>query len=101
MSSENLELMIARGIPEEDHWNAQHIQLYQEENFNLRLFLGPHDYKPMDNNIWHHLPNVKLNKFDGFEPSGWVTQMEHYFSLHGITYDMMELRAGSLYLDLE
>jgi hypothetical protein len=27
--------------------------------------------------------------------------MEHYFSLHGITYDLMKLHVGVLYLDLE
>jgi hypothetical protein len=32
---------------------------------------------------------------------GWVTQMEHYFSLHGIIDDLMKLRVGVLYLDLE
>jgi hypothetical protein len=31
------------------------------------------------------LPKVEVNKFDGSDPMGWVTQMEHYFSLHGIT----------------
>jgi hypothetical protein len=44
---------------------------------------------------------VDLNKFDGFDPSGWVTQMEHYFTLQGITDDMMKLRVGVLYLDPE
>jgi hypothetical protein len=31
------------------------------------------------------LPKVDVNKFDGLDPTGWVTQMEHYFLLHGIT----------------
>ena len=55
----------------------------------------------MDNNIWHRFPKVDLNKFDGSKLLGWVTQMEHYFILHGITNDMMKLRVGILYLDLE
>jgi hypothetical protein len=97
--------MIAQGIPEEEPWNAQHIEPHQEETSNSRLFShqqpssGPHNHKPMDNNIWHHFPKVDLNKFDGSNPSGWVTQMEHYFTLHGITDDMMKLRVGVLYLD--
>jgi hypothetical protein len=45
------------------------------------------------------LPKVDVNKFDGSNPTGWVTQMEHYFSLHGITNDLMKLCVGVLYLD--
>jgi len=55
----------------------------------------------MDNNIWHHSPKVDLYKFDGSDPSGWVTQMEHYFALQGIDDDTMKLRIGILYLDPE
>jgi len=55
----------------------------------------------MDNNIWHCSPKADLNKFDGFDPLGWATQMEHYFALQGITNDMMKLKVGDLYLDLE
>jgi hypothetical protein len=44
---------------------------------------------------------VDLNKFDGFDPSGWIIQMKHYFSLEGITYDMIKLRVGVLYIDME
>jgi hypothetical protein len=42
-----------------------------------------------------------MNKFDGSDPSGWVTQMEHYFSLHGITDDLHKLKVGVLYLDVK
>jgi hypothetical protein len=45
------------------------------------------------------LPKVKVNKFDGLDPTSWVTQMEHYFSLHGITDDLIKLHVGVLYLD--
>jgi hypothetical protein len=44
---------------------------------------------------------VEVNKFDGSDPTGWVTQMEHYFSLHGITDDLAKLCYGVLYLDPE
>jgi len=46
-----------------------------------------------------HLPKVDVNKFDGFSPTSWVTQMEHYFSLHGITNDLMKLCVSVFYLD--
>jgi hypothetical protein len=42
-----------------------------------------HNFQP------HHfqrdicLPHVDANKFDGTDPTRWVTQMEHYFSLYG------------------
>jgi hypothetical protein len=32
---------------------------------------------------------------------GWVTEMQHYFSLHGITDDLAKLHYGVLYMDLE
>jgi hypothetical protein len=48
-----------------------------------------------------HLPKVEVNKFDGSDPTGWVTQMEHYFSLHGITDDLTKLCIDVLYLDPE
>jgi hypothetical protein len=46
-----------------------------------------------------HLPRVDVTKFDGSDPTGWVTQMEHYFSLYGITDDLAKLRYGVLHLD--
>jgi hypothetical protein len=48
-----------------------------------------------------HLPHVEVNKFDGSDPTSWVTQMEHYFSLHGITDELAKLRYVVLYLDPE
>jgi hypothetical protein len=42
-----------------------------------------------------------VTKFDGLDPTGWVTQMEHYFSLYGITDDLAKLRYGVLHLDQE
>jgi hypothetical protein len=55
----------------------------------------------MDDNVQHCSPIVDLDNFDGFDPSGSVTQMKHYFILQGITDDMMKLRVGVLYLDPE
>jgi hypothetical protein len=37
------------------------------------------------------LPRVDVTKFDGSDPTGCVTQMEHYFSLYNITYDLAKL----------
>jgi hypothetical protein len=42
-----------------------------------------------------------VKKFDGSDPTGWLTQMEHYFSLHDITYYLSKLHYGVLHLDLE
>jgi hypothetical protein len=47
------------------------------------------------------LPHVDVTKFDGSNPTGWVTQMEHYFSLYGITDELAKLRYGVLHLDQE
>jgi hypothetical protein len=48
-----------------------------------------------------HLPWVDVTKFDGSDPTGWVTQMEHYFSLYNITDDLAKLWYGVLHLDQE
>jgi hypothetical protein len=32
-----------------------------------------------DHNSWLCFPKVYMNKFDGSDPSGWVTRMEDYF----------------------
>ena len=37
------------------------------------------------------IPGVDLNKFDGVDPTREVTQIEHYFSLHGIIDDLLKL----------
>jgi hypothetical protein len=47
------------------------------------------------------LPRVDVTKFDGSDPTGWVTQMEHYLSLYGITDDLAKLWYGVLHLDQE
>jgi hypothetical protein len=47
------------------------------------------------------LPRVDVTKFDGLDPTGWVTQMEHYFSLYNIIDDLAKLRYGVLHLDQE
>jgi hypothetical protein len=47
------------------------------------------------------LPKVVVNKFDGSNPMGRITQMEYYFSLHDINDDLAKLHIDFLYLDPE
>jgi hypothetical protein len=49
-------------------------------------------------NFQHHhfqhdlcLLRVDVTKFDGSDPTGWVTQMEHYFSLYEIPDDLEKI----------
>jgi hypothetical protein len=44
---------------------------------------------------------VDVTKFDGSDPTSWVTQMEHYFYLYDITDDLSKLQYGVLHLDEE
>jgi hypothetical protein len=48
-----------------------------------------------------HLPHVDVTKFDGSDPIGWVSQMEHYLYLYGITNELAKLWYGVLHLDPE
>jgi hypothetical protein len=65
--------------------NSSHSHTFQPHHFQLDL----------------RLPRVDVNKFYGSDPTGWVTQMEHYFSLYDITNDLAKLRYGVLHLDQE
>jgi hypothetical protein len=60
-----------------------------------------HSFQPHHFQRDIHLPWVDVTKFDGSDPTGWVTQMEHYFSLYNITDDLAKLRYGVLHLDQE
>jgi hypothetical protein len=66
------------------------------------------EHSSHSHNFQHHhfqrdlrLPWVDVTKFDGSDPTGWVTQMEHYFSLYDITDDLAKLWYGVLHLDQE
>jgi hypothetical protein len=64
----------------------------------------PSDTKAKHSSNFQHdlwLPQVDVTKYDGSYPTGWVTQMEHYFSLYGIIDDLAKLRYGVLHLDQE
>jgi hypothetical protein len=60
-----------------------------------------HSFQPHHFQRDIRLPQVDVTKFDGSDPTGWVTQMEHYFSLYNITDDLAKLRYGVLHLDQE
>jgi hypothetical protein len=60
-----------------------------------------HNFQPHHFQRDLRLPRVDVTKFDGSDPTGWVTQMEHYFSLYDITDDLAKLRYGVLHLDQE
>jgi hypothetical protein len=60
-----------------------------------------HSFQPHHFQRDIRLPRVDVTKFDGLDPTGWVTQMEHYFSLYNITDDLAKLRYGVLHLDQE
>jgi hypothetical protein len=47
------------------------------------------------------LPLVEVKKIHSSNPTGWVTQMEYYFSLHGITDELANICYCVLYLDPE
>jgi hypothetical protein len=65
------------------------------------LFLD-HHFPPFQyHNAWNIFPKVDMNTFNGSNPYGWVMQMEHYLSLHGIPNDLMKLIVGVLYMDIE
>jgi hypothetical protein len=50
-----------------------------------------HSFQPHHFQRDIRLPWVDVTKFDGSDPTGWVTQMEHYFSLYNITDDLAKL----------
>ena len=60
-----------------------------------------HNFQPHHFQCDLRLLRVDVTKFDGSDPNGWVTQMEHYFSLYGITDELAKLRYGVLHLDQE
>jgi hypothetical protein len=60
-----------------------------------------HSFQPHHFQWDIRLPRVDVTKFDGSDPTGWVTQMEHYFSLYNIIDDLAKLRYGVLHLDQE
>jgi hypothetical protein len=60
-----------------------------------------HNFQPRNFQRDLCLPWLEETKFDGSYPTGWVTQMEHYFYLYGITDDLAKLLYGVLHIDQE
>jgi hypothetical protein len=71
--------------PQNEAENSSHSHNFQHHHFQRDLCL----------------PWVDVTKVDGSDPTGWVTQMEHYFSLYDIIDDLAKLRYGVLHLDQE
>jgi hypothetical protein len=72
-------------LPKTEGEHSSHSHTFQPHHFQRDL----------------HLLRVDVTKFDGLNPTSWVTQMEHYFSLYDITNDLEKLRYGVLHLDQE
>jgi hypothetical protein len=82
-------------IPTDDHFSEAHPKNEGETSSHSHTFQSHHFQRDI-RLLW-----VDVTKFDGSDPTGWVTQMEHYFSLYGITDDLAKLRYGVLHLDQE
>jgi hypothetical protein len=82
-------------IPTDDPFPDAHPKSEGEPSSHSHTFQPHHFQRDI------RLPRVDVTKFDGSDPIGWVTQMEHYFSLYGITDDLANLRYGVLHLDQE
>jgi hypothetical protein len=82
-------------IPTDDHFSKAPPNTEDEHSSHSHTFQHQHFQRDIC------LPWVDVTKFDGSDPTGWVTQMEHYFSLYGIIDDLDKLWYGVLHLDQE
>jgi hypothetical protein len=89
------QLCAKMNIPRDLTSSDQPLHPEGETSSNSQTFSSHHFQRDL------RLPRVDVNKFDGSDPTGWVTQIEHYFSLHGITDALAKLQYGVLHLDLE
>jgi hypothetical protein len=83
-----------------------HIPIYNHSPSSPPHIEG--DHSSHSHNFQNHhfqrglcLLRVDVTKFDGLNPTSWVTQMEHYFSLYNITDHLAKLWYGVLHLDQE
>jgi hypothetical protein len=82
-------------IPTDDYFSKAPPKTEGEHSSHSHTFQHQHFQRDMS------LLRVDVTKFDGSDPTSWVTQMEHYFSLYGITYDLAKLWYGVLHLNQE
>jgi hypothetical protein len=82
-------------IPTYDHFYEAPPKTEGEHSSHSHTFQHQHFQRDI------RLPRVDVTKFDGSDPTGWVTQMEHHFSLYDIIDDLAKLRYGVLHLDQE
>jgi hypothetical protein len=82
-------------IPTDDPFSDTPPKIEGEHSSHSHTF-QPHHFQRDLRLSW-----VDVTKFDGSDPTGWVTQMEHYFSLYKITNDLAKLLYGVLHLDQE
>jgi hypothetical protein len=82
-------------IPTDDHFSEAPPNTEGEHSSHSHTF-QPHHFQ-----CDIRLSRVDVTKFDGSDPTGWVTQMEHHFSLYEITNDLAKLWYGVLHLDQE
>jgi hypothetical protein len=82
-----------KGKHQEYHYEAPHSSHYEHTHPSHSPWGSP--------NSWNKVPKVEMHKFDGSDLVGWVSQMEHYFSLHDIWDDETKIHVGVLYLDQE
>jgi hypothetical protein len=102
----------------QDHLNSQIVEVHSSLNKFMNKLHGPSSSnlplytKGVDSNHPLHshsnslpcepcIPKFEVNKFDRSDPQSWVTQMEHYFSLHGIIDELTKICYGIIYMDLE
>jgi hypothetical protein len=78
--------LIDKGKNQEYHSEAPHSSHYENTHNSHSPWGSP--------NSWNKFPKVEMHKFDGSDPAGWVSQMEHYLSLHDIQDDETKLHVG-------
>jgi hypothetical protein len=82
-------------IPTDDHFSEAPPKTEGKHSSHSHTFENHHFQCDI------RLPWADATKFDGSDPTGWVTQMEHYFTLYSITNDLEKLWYGVLHLDQE
>jgi len=93
--------------PQHDPFETDHQETPYEESSkhgetrHHHSSFNNHHQLSTDSSGWNRFPKIEVNKFNGPYPVGWVSQMEHYFSLHNITDDRAKVRVAVLYLDFE